>query len=168
MSLRNKGDGNFIPYLGKAKRKWKTYWDSGLILKDNVYYIENIIEPIGHMFNDENTKVYGVNVYEINDKRKKYLFSMNKNNIDKYFKPMIHETFCKSMKILFETYSGKKVNKKFETAKDAKEYLLRNKSFIKEARIMEGPLGSGGWTPKKAIGQFVKGRKKLNDKMDMD
>lgn len=72
------------------------------------------------------------------------------------------------MKILFETYGGKKVNKNFETAKDAKEYLLRNKSFIKEAQIMEGPLGSGGWTPKKAYNQFVKGRKKLNDKIDMD
>lgn len=72
------------------------------------------------------------------------------------------------MKILFETYSGKKINKIFETVKDAKEYLLRNKAFIKEAQIMERPLGSGGWTPKKAIGQFVKGRKKLNDKIDIE
>lgn len=60
------------------------------------------------------------------------------------------------MKILFETYGGRKIQKRFTKLKEAKEYVLRNKAFIKEAQIMEGPLGSGGWTPKKAFGQFKK------------
>lgn len=46
------------------------------------------------------------------------------------------------MKILFETYSGRKIQKRFTQLKEAKEYVLRNKAFIKEAKIMEGPLGS--------------------------
>lgn len=72
------------------------------------------------------------------------------------------------MKILFEAVNGKKGTKEFKSLKECKCFVLKNKKVIKEAQIVEGPLGSGGWAPKKAIGQFVKGRKKLNDKIDTD
>lgn len=45
------------------------------------------------------------------------------------------------MKILFETYSGKKVIKNFKSLNETKAFVQRNKAFIKEAQIMEGPLG---------------------------
>lgn len=64
------------------------------------------------------------------------------------------------MKILFESKSGKKVEKTFNTLTEAKTFVLKNKKAIKEAQIMEGPLGSGGWTPKKAYNNFKKGREK--------
>ena len=65
------------------------------------------------------------------------------------------------MKILFESKSGKKVEKTFNTLTEAKTFVLKNKKAIKEAQIMEGPLGSGGWSPKKAYNNFKKGREKL-------
>lgn len=41
------------------------------------------------------------------------------------------------MKILFETYSGKKVTKNFESLKETKKFVQRNKAFIKEAQIVD-------------------------------
>ena len=64
------------------------------------------------------------------------------------------------MKILFESVNGKKGTKEFKTLSEAKSFVIKNKNVIKEAQIMEGPLGSGGWTPKKAFGQFKKGMNK--------
>lgn len=39
------------------------------------------------------------------------------------------------MKILFETYGGRKIQKRFAKLNEVKEYVLRNKAFIKEAQI---------------------------------
>ena len=64
------------------------------------------------------------------------------------------------MKILFETYSGKKVNKQFQSLKECKQFVQRNKAFIKEAQIMEGPLGAKNSAllhPIKAIHNLKKG-----------
>lgn len=176
MDLRYKGDGNLVPYLGKNNRRWKTAFDSGLILKNNVYYIENIIEPIEHMANDANAKVYGINVYQINGKYKKYLFSMNKNKIDKYFKPMTQESFSKSMKLIIETYGGRKIQKRFTKLKEAKEYVLRNKAFIKEAQIVNEELTSwdkqmlaaGGGTLALGLGLLLSICYHVDDKPKMD
>jgi len=41
------------------------------------------------------------------------------------------------MKILFESKSGKKVEKTFDTLTEAKTFVLKNKEAIKEAKIME-------------------------------
>ena len=41
------------------------------------------------------------------------------------------------MKILFESISGKKVEKSFKTLNEAKSFVLKNKKAIKEAQIME-------------------------------
>lgn len=41
------------------------------------------------------------------------------------------------MKILFETYSGKKVIKKFKSLNETKAFVQRNKAFIKEAKIIK-------------------------------
>ena len=132
MNLKNKGNGNLVPYLGIAKRKWKTAFDDGLILKNNTYYIEDIDEPTGHMVGNPEEKVYGVNVY--ND-RKKYLFSMSKNKIGKYFKPMTQESkMLSNVKILFESKAGKKVEKTFNTLTEAKTFVLKNKKVIKAGR----------------------------------
>ena len=69
------------------------------------------------------------------------------------------------MKILFEAVNGKKGTKEFKTLSEVKSFVIKNKNVIKEAQIMEGPLGSGGWTPKKAWNQFKKGMdKKANYK----
>lgn len=67
------------------------------------------------------------------------------------------------MKILFEAVNGKKGTKEFKSLSEAKSFVIKNKNVIKEARIMEGPLGSGGWTPKKAFGQFKKGMDKKSE-----
>lgn len=72
------------------------------------------------------------------------------------------------MKILFESKSGKKVEKTFNTLTEAKTFVLKNKKAIKEAQIMEGPLGSGGWTPKKAYHNFKKGHERFNNLQKMD
>lgn len=72
------------------------------------------------------------------------------------------------MKILFESKSGKKVEKTFNTLTEAKTFVLKNKKAIKEAKIMEGPLGSGGWTPKKAYNNFKKGYERFNNLQKMD
>lgn len=67
------------------------------------------------------------------------------------------------MKILFEAVNGKKGFKEFKSLKECKCFVLKNKKVIKEAQIMEGPLGSGGWTPKKAYNQFKKGHEKVSN-----
>ena len=72
------------------------------------------------------------------------------------------------MKILFESKAGKKVEKTFNTLTEAKTFVLKNKKVIKEAQIMEGPLGSGGWTPKKAYHNFKKGYERFNNLQKMD
>lgn len=72
------------------------------------------------------------------------------------------------MKILFESKAGKKVEKTFNTLTEAKTFVLKNKKVIKEAQIMEGPLGSGGWTPKKAYNNFKKGYERFNNLQKMD
>lgn len=41
------------------------------------------------------------------------------------------------MKILFETYGGKKVTKTFKTLNETKKFVQRNKAFIKEAQIVD-------------------------------
>lgn len=41
------------------------------------------------------------------------------------------------MKILFESVSGKKVEKSFDTLVEAKEFVLKNKKAIKESRIID-------------------------------
>lgn len=46
------------------------------------------------------------------------------------------------MKILFEAVNGKKGTKEFKSLKECKCFVLKNKKVIKEAQIMEGPLGS--------------------------
>lgn len=46
------------------------------------------------------------------------------------------------MKILFEAVNGKKGFKEFKSLKECKCFVLKNKKVIKEAQIMEGPLGS--------------------------
>lgn len=51
---------------------------------------------------------------------------------------------------------------------EAKTFVLKNKKAIKEAQIMEGPLGSGGWTPKKAYNNFKKGYERFNNLQKMD
>lgn len=64
------------------------------------------------------------------------------------------------MKILFETYSGKKVTKNFKSLNETKAFVQRNKAFIKEAQIMEGPLGAKNSAllhPIKAIHNLKKG-----------
>lgn len=72
------------------------------------------------------------------------------------------------MKILFESVYGKKVEKSFDTLVEAKEFVLKNKKAIKEAQVMEGPLGSGGWSPKKAFHNFKKGHERLGNLRDID
>lgn len=67
------------------------------------------------------------------------------------------------MKLLFETVSGKKVLKEFENGTLAKKFIMKNKDKLSKAQIMEGPLGSGGWTPKKVLHNFKKGREKYNE-----
>lgn len=64
------------------------------------------------------------------------------------------------MKILFETVNGKEVLKEFENGTLAKNFIVKNKDKLSKAKIMEGPLGSGGWTPKKAYHNFKKGHEK--------
>lgn len=64
------------------------------------------------------------------------------------------------MKLLFETVSGKKVLKEFENGTLAKNFIVKNKDKLSKAQIMEGSLGSGGWTPKKAYHNFKKGHEK--------
>ena len=72
------------------------------------------------------------------------------------------------MKILFESVNGKKGTKEFKTLSEAKSFVIKNKNVIKEAQIMEGPLGSGGWTPKKAWNQFKKGHEKMANMRNTD
>lgn len=135
MKLKDKGNGNLVPYLGRVKRKWKTAFGDGLIFKNNTYYIEDIVEPIGHMVFNPEEKVYGVNVYNY---IKKYLFSMSKKNVGKYFKPMTQESkMSNNIKILFESKKGKQVLKTFKTIKEAKEYISKNKSNIHYGQVME-------------------------------
>lgn len=70
------------------------------------------------------------------------------------------------MKLLFETVSGKKVLKEFENGSLAKNFIVKNKDKLSKATIMEGPLGSGGWTPKKAYNNFKKGRENKKELRD--
>ena len=72
------------------------------------------------------------------------------------------------MKILFETVSGNKVLKEFKSGTLAKNFIEKNKDKLSKAQIMEGPLGSGGWTPKKAYKNFKKGHERLNNLQKMD
>ena len=72
------------------------------------------------------------------------------------------------MKLLFETVNGKKVLKEFENGTLAKNFIIKNKDKLSKAQIMEGPLGSGGWTAKKAYNNFKKGRKRLGNLQKMD
>lgn len=67
------------------------------------------------------------------------------------------------MKILFETVNNKKVLKEFKNATLAKNFIVKNKDKLSKAQIMEGPLGSGGWTPKKAYHNFKKGHEKFKE-----
>lgn len=67
------------------------------------------------------------------------------------------------MKILFESKSGKELTKEFKSLKEAKRFVLRNKKVIKEAQIMEGPLGSGSLNPMKAIKKAGKSIKNYMD-----
>lgn len=46
------------------------------------------------------------------------------------------------MKILFEAVNGKKGFKEFSSLSEVKKFVSKNRNVIKEARIMEGPLGS--------------------------
>jgi len=71
------------------------------------------------------------------------------------------------MKLLFETVSGKKVLKEFENGTLAKNFIMKNKNKLSKAQIMEGPLGSGGWTPKKAYNNFKKGRENKKELSDV-
>ena len=113
----------------------KTAFGDGLILKNNTYYIEDIDEPFGHMVGNPEEKLYGVNVY--ND-IKKYLFSMSKNKIGKYFKPMTQESkMSNNIKILFESKKGKHVLKTFKTIQEAKEFISKNQSNIQYGQVME-------------------------------
>ncbi len=69
------------------------------------------------------------------------------------------------MKILFESKSGKQVLKQFKTISEAKSFVIKNKEVIKNAQIMEGPLGSGSLNPIKGLKQLKKGMdKKANYK----
>ena len=72
------------------------------------------------------------------------------------------------MKILFESINGKKGTKEFTSLNEVKSFVMKNKNVIKEAQIMEGPLGSGEWTPKKAWNKFKKGLEKMSNMRKTD
>lgn len=70
------------------------------------------------------------------------------------------------MKILFEAVNGKKGTKEFKSLHECKCFVLKNKKVIKEAQIMEGPLGSKDSTllhPVKALKNAGKSVKNYMD-----